>query len=119
MTQITVDLVNRQAKQEGQPDGMIFCDIDGVTTFDDLEAAPDGDDSEFDDDDADDRSDLTSDDQKSMDGDNELGNGFEPIEEQHELEAAQGNPGVYIEEEEDGDVLLEDLPDLDPPSEGE
>ena len=119
MTQITVDLINQQAKQEGQPDGMVFGNIDGITTFDDLEAASGGDDPKFDDDDADDRSYLTRDDQ-SMDGDNEHRNGFEPIEEQYELETAQGDPGVHSEEEEeDDDALLEDLPNLDPPSEGD
>ena len=40
MTQITVDVINQQAKQEGQPDGIIFRDIDGRTTLDDLEVAP-------------------------------------------------------------------------------
>ena len=33
MTQITVDLISQQAKQEEEPDGMIFSDIDGVTTL--------------------------------------------------------------------------------------
>ena len=82
---LPLDLINQQAKQEGQLDGMIFCNIDGVTPLDDLEVAPGGDDLEFEYDDADDQSYLTSDDQ-SMDGDNELGNGFEPIEEKCELE---------------------------------
>ena len=66
--------------------------------------------------DADDRSYLTSDDQ-SIDGDNDLGNSFEPIEEQYDLEVVKEDPRVLFEEEEDNDTLLEDLSDLDPPIE--
>ena len=41
MSQITVDVINQQAKQEDQPDGMIFSDLlDDITTLDDLEAVP-------------------------------------------------------------------------------
>ena len=117
MTQITVDLINQQARQEGQPGGMIFGDINGVTALDDLEAAPNADGPEFQDDDADDRSYyLTSDDQ-SIEGDNDLGDSFEPIEEQYDLEVVKEDPRVLFEEEEDNDTLLEDLSDLDPPIE--
>ena len=115
MTQITVDLINQQAKQEQQPDGIVFGDIDGVTTLNDFETVP----SNSEDDDDDDRSYLTSDDQ-SLDGDHDLSGDFiEPTDETHDLEDAEEDPGVQIVEEEDNDALLEDLPDLDPPSEDE
>ena len=95
---------------------MIFDDIDGVTTLNDFEAAPNEDDPEFEDDDTDDRSYLTSDDQ-SIDDDNNLRDSFEPIEEQYDLEDAEEDPGVQFEEEDDNDALLEDLSDLGPPIE--
>ena len=86
-----------------------------MTTLNDFETVP----SNSEDDDDDDRSYLTSDDQ-SLDGDHDLSGDFiEPTDETHDLEDAEGDPGVQIVEEEDNDALLEDLPDLDPPSEDE
>ena len=37
MTQITINTINKQAGDEGQPDGLMFGDINNLTTITDLE----------------------------------------------------------------------------------
>ena len=120
MTQVAVDVVNQQAKQEGELDGIVFRDIDGMTILDDLEAAPGEEDPEFNDDDDDDRSYLTSDD-STMEGDHKLGEGLMPIEELYEPDIHEGGgPDTTINAQEypgmgarDDDTLLEDLSNHD------
>ena len=62
MTQETVDTINIQATAEGRPKGIIFSDIKKETTINDLDVSPDKDNTELNDDDADDKSYLTSND---------------------------------------------------------
>ena len=40
MTQIITDLINNQAKAEGQPEGIVFGDINMHTTINDLNFTP-------------------------------------------------------------------------------
>ena len=62
MTQLTLDTINRQGKEEDQPEGIIFGDINMETTVSDLDASPDEVNPQFNNVNADDKSYLTSDD---------------------------------------------------------
>ena len=61
MTQGTIDTINRQTKAKGQPEGSMFSNIDMRTIISDFDALLQELDPEFDDNDTDNNSYLTSD----------------------------------------------------------
>ena len=71
MIQLTADTINKQGKAEDQPESIIFGGINMKTTINDLDASPDEFDPELDNDDAGDKSYLTSDD-STVEGDHDV-----------------------------------------------
>ena len=70
MTQVIIDLINNQAIAEGQPEGIVFGDINMHTTINDLDGSIVEHDPEVDNDDADDKSYETSNDSTMNDDHN-------------------------------------------------
>ena len=70
MTQVIIDLINNQAIAEGQPEGIMFGDINMHTTINDLDGSIVEHDPEVDNDGADDKSYETSDDSTMNDDHN-------------------------------------------------
>jgi hypothetical protein len=79
MTNKTIKIINEQGEKKNQPEGLIFGDINNLTTILDLEPCAEGeeDDPNNDDDNASDRSYLPNDDDSMLSGDYELNDEYE------------------------------------------
>jgi hypothetical protein len=119
MTNEIIKTINDQGNDENQPDGIIFGNINNITTILDLEAGDEGEEEpEFDDDNASDRSYLPKDDDSTLSGDHDLPDFHQDNEPQgyHEDEGVDAvndeDQGVDAEEEPqqmEEDPLLEEL----------
>jgi hypothetical protein len=73
MTNKIIETINDQCSNEDQPDGIIFGNINNITTILDLKAGDEGEEEpEFDDGNASDRSYLPKDDDSTLSGDHDL-----------------------------------------------
>jgi hypothetical protein len=110
MTDAIIRTINDQGSYENQPDGIVFGDMNNLTTILDLEPCADGEeDPEFDDDNASDRSYLSKNDDSTLSGDHDL-----PMH--HVDDNPDGyhdDPGVGAEEGKDQGVGGEDVNDVE------
>jgi hypothetical protein len=115
-----VNTINEQGKNEDQPYGIVFGDMDNLMTILDLEPSKEGgeEEPEFDDDDASYRSYLPKDDNSALSGDHSLPEYHQDNQPEgyHEDQGVGGgnddDPGVDDDsqpQDEDEDLMLEEL----------
>jgi hypothetical protein len=111
MTDTIIKTINNQGSYENQPEGIIFDDLNNLTTILDLDPCADTEDLEIDDDDASDRSYISNDDDSTLSGDHDL-----PMHDMDDNpDRYYDDPGVGAENDENGPNNADQGVGLKPP----